>query len=233
MARYQAITESGGHIEVEVDPNNIPDECPQCHNKGTFSPLWCFYNSKAGVNNDNRLEVIYRCPNSHCYEIFIGFYQQNLNSFFVLKRAEPKKYITREFPEIIKSLSTEFSDIYNQSLKAEHDGLKQICGPGYRKALEFLIKDYLIRKTIEEKDIEAIKNELLGVCIANRIDDQKIKNVAKRAVWLGNDETHYIRKWGEKDLQDLKKLIDLTIHWIEVEDLTTQLMKEMPDNSSK
>lgn len=41
-----------------------------------------------------------------------------------------------------------------------------------------------------------------------------IKEMAKRAVWLGNDETHYVRKWEDKDIQDLKNLIDLTVYFI-------------------
>lgn len=63
----------------------------------------------------------------------------------------------------------------------------------------------------------------------NRIKDSNIKEVAKRAAWLGNDETHYMRKWGAQDLQDLKKLIDLTVHWMEAEALTNQLLTAMPD----
>jgi len=38
-----------------------------------------------------------------------------------------------------------------------------------------------------------------------------------------------MRKWGEQDLQDLKKLIDLTVHWMEAEALTNQLLTAMPD----
>ena len=64
--------------------------------------------------------------------------------------------------------------------------------------------------------------------ITKYIDDSNIKNVAKRAVWLGNDETHYIRKWEDKDLSFLTKLIDLTIHWIEAEELTKTMIEEMP-----
>jgi hypothetical protein len=53
--------------------------------------------------------------------------------------------------------------------------------------------------------------------------------VAKRAVWIGNDETHYIKKWNNKDLTDLKILIDLTLHWIEMESLTETYYVEMPE----
>ena len=77
---------------------------------------------------------------------------------------------------------------------------------------------------------ESIKKELLMQVITKYIDDSKIKDVAKRAVWLGNDETHYIRKWEDKDLSFLTKLIDLTIHWIEAEELTKTMIEEMPDD---
>jgi len=49
---------------------------------------------------------------------------------------------------------------------------------------------------------------MLSACIQQYIDNEKIKLVSKRAVWIGNDETHYVRKWIEKDIEDLKRLID-------------------------
>ena len=61
----------------------------------------------------------------------------------------------------------------------------------------------------------------------------KIQTVAKRALWLGNDETHYLRKWEDKDLTDLRKLIDLTIHWIEMEKLSEEYIEDMPDKKDK
>lgn len=50
--------------------------------------------------------------------------------------------------------------------------------------------------------------------------------------WLGNDETHYVRKWEDKDLKDLKKLISLTIHWIEMDALTVEVIADMPDGKA-
>lgn len=35
-------------------------------------------------------------------------------------------------------------------------------------------------------------------------------------MWLGNDETHYVRRWEEKDLSDLKRLISMTVSWIDL-----------------
>ena len=51
--------------------------------------------------------------------------------------------------------------------------------------------------------------------------------MAKGAIWLGNDETHYERKWVDKDIDDLKTLIDLTLHWINYETLTEQYKESM------
>jgi hypothetical protein len=56
-----------------------------------------------------------------------------------------------------------------------------------------------------------------------------LKTTASRATWLGNDETHYVRKWEDKDLNDLKKLIDLTVHWVSAEILTGELAVSMPE----
>jgi hypothetical protein len=95
------------------------------------------------------------------------------------------------------------------------------------KALEFLIKDYLCR--LRPDDADEIKRVQLGPYIENYVDNEKVKSTAARAVWLGNDETHYLRKWEDKDLEDLKKLIQLTVHWIEMEELTDSVVKEMPE----
>ena len=65
--------------------------------------------------------------------------------------------------------------------------------------------------------------------VQNRIKDSRIQAVAKRALWIANDETHYLRKWTDHDIHDLLVLIDLTIHWIEIEKLTAQYISEMPD----
>ncbi|MCM3743240.1 DUF4145 domain-containing protein [Sporosarcina luteola] len=131
----------------------------------------------------------------------------------------------REFSQEINEISLEFSKIYNQALEAERRGLDQIAGIGFRKSLEFLVKDYLINFKSKEK--ESIEGKLLGKCITEDVSDENVKEIAKRAVWLGNDETHYIRKWEGKDIKDLKILIDLTLYWIQSEILTNKLVANM------
>jgi hypothetical protein len=53
--------------------------------------------------------------------------------------------------------------------------------------------------------------------------------LASQAAWLGNDEIHYVRKWEDKDLEDLKKLIQAVIYWILMEQRTDHAIKTMPE----
>lgn len=82
---------------------------------------------------------------------------------------------------------------------------------GYRKSLEFLIKDYCSYKF--PSDIAKIQSMLLGQCINEYIDDDQIKKLSKVSVWIGNDETHYIRKFEDKDINNLKRFIDTTVYF--------------------
>jgi hypothetical protein len=134
---------------------------------------------------------------------------------------------TSESDATIQKISPDFVSVYREAEEAELRNLKLVCGPGYRKALEFLIKDYIIKSNPEKA--EEIKRLNLGKCISDFVKNDKINSVASRAVWLGNDETHYLRKWEGKDLQDLKNLISLTVHWIDMEELTEATIKDMPE----
>jgi hypothetical protein len=116
-----------------------------------------------------------------------------------------------------------------QAQTAEDQGLDEIAGPGFRKALEFLIKDYAISLTTDEAVKDEIRKILLNTVITKYLSGEKLPIVSKRAAWLGNDETHYERRWVGKDLEDLKKLISAVEHFIAMEKLAASLPVEMPD----
>jgi hypothetical protein len=122
--------------------------------------------------------------------------------------------------EEIEKLSSRFVRIYNQAKTAEEGGLDEISGPGFRKSLEILIKDYVIFIKPELKE-QVISNSL-GYAVFNYIENEKIKNMAGLAKDVGNDETHYDKKLEELTVEDLKKLIKLTSHWMVTELLTEQ-----------
>jgi len=67
----------------------------------------------------------------------------------------------------------------------------------------------------------------LQQCVKNYIDEQSIKAMAERAIWLGNDETHYVKKWLDKDIKDLKNLIDLTVYYISTAIKSKRYSEEM------
>jgi hypothetical protein len=186
------------------------------------------------------VQVAFRCPRIECHRLFIMRFKRSGKTvgpptdpdYWELEAVEPKAYISREFaPEITKT-SPRFVEIYEQAAKAEAAGLDQLCGPGYRKALEFLVKDYV--KTLSEnkgKEDEIHSSKLDG-CISRYVKDPRVKSCAQRATWLGNDETHYVRKWVDKDLSDLKKLIELTVHWILMDIVTGELEQSMPGKAA-
>ena len=69
----------------------------------------------------------------------------------------PRELKANALPDELKAISQDFCDIYVEADKAEQLGLKLVCGPGYRKALEFLMKDYLTSQQTTEE--EAKKNK--------------------------------------------------------------------------
>lgn len=114
-------------------------------------------------------------------------------------------------PSEILELSPRGAAIIEQARVAEMQGLDQLAGMGYRKALEILVKDFLIRE--EPEEAEEVIGEWLSVSI-RRINDEGLRELARRASWLGNDEAHYTRQWNDKDFYDLRFLVERTIEYI-------------------
>lgn len=208
-----------------------PDSCPMCHH--AVEPVNLTHNVVTRERRrGNSLQIIFRCPSRDCQRAFVATYRQNHGQGFhgpegdyLLKSTAPHYAVEPEIHEDVKSLSPEYVNLIAQSSSAEHYQLDQIAGVGYRKALEYLIKDYAIHKNPDNE--EDIKASFLGNCIANHVDDANVQACARRAAWLGNDETHYVRKWEEKDINDLKTLIQLTEAWILNNLLTEKYMDEM------
>ena len=157
---------------------------------------------------------LYRCPK--CHDFFIAVYSDVLQSCGtfpsrILKLA-PQNFVPATCNEYVSEISPQFVKIYNQALAAENSNLDEIAGIGYRRALEFLIKDFLISEN--QDDTETIKALPLGKCINNKIDNHQLKIAASRAAWLGNDQAHYVQKFEDKDISDLKHIINIACHWI-------------------
>lgn len=207
-----------------------PDTCPICHNGINPIHHHTVFTGE-NINDKSDLQFVFQCPKLHCQRLFIAIYRfyrnppSGIDNYYTLYGVTPIVHKSKEFNEQIKKTSPSFIEIYNQSLYAECEGLTQLTGAGLRKALEFLIKDYLRKKGMKKKDVEKL---WLGDCIKNYIKDVNIKLCAERATWLGNDEIHYRRLWKDKDIRHLKQLIELTVNWIDNELLTKKYTKTMP-----
>lgn len=225
--RESRASRSESHIGVDTTPT----ECPICHSG--IVPIerdlaWL-------IKSETCAEQVLQCPNNDCQRFFVARYVRADSGpgryrFVCCVPLEP---LVVQQSGAISKISPDFCAIYTQAQEADALGLVLVAGPGYRKALEFLIKDYIVgefKEQGEEFDAKraSVENTPLSTCIDKYIRAHEIKEIAKRATWLGNDETHYVRKWEDKDMSDLKNLITLTIHWIEMETLTAKAMHDMP-----
>jgi hypothetical protein len=206
---------------VAIVLRNFPDECPICHTSLHPGYVSAIYSNAATPC----VHVAFRCTKPPCGSLFIGIYRQAGDGRYDLTRTAPVTPLKQTFPKEIEEVSPVFVEIHNQSNVAESLQLHQLTGIGLRKALEFLVKDYAAHLKPQETGV--IRAAPLAQCIQQYIDDPKVKQCAKLAAWLGNDETHYTRKWEDKDVTDLKLLIKLTVNWIESSMLTERYAAEM------
>ena len=51
----------------------------------------------------------------------------------------------------------------------------------------------------------------------DKFNNPKIIALAKASTWLGNDETHYLKKYADKDVNDMKKFIQALAYFISSE----------------
>lgn len=201
-------------------PVEYPTECPICHHHGEIGTRMV-----QQTGEDKNVEVVYQCAFHGCKTFFIGYYGPHPQPD--LKALKPQRPEIPEFSDSIKALSSGFVEIFGQAEEARYQGLSQIAGSGYRKAFEFLIKDYAKSKAKDRS--EEIEAMFAGKVVSEFVQDPRIEAVAKRALWLGNDETHYLKKWEAHDINDLITLIKLATNWIEIESLSASYQADMPE----
>ncbi len=222
----------GGAGEINVRYHPLPHECPICHAHAEPKILGSAF---VGRHPGGCFELAVQCPRLACGRLFVATYEHTTvespigDGYYRLQRTAPTAFQAAPFPECIQSTSPTFVQIYNQALAAEAHSLDQLTGIGLRKALEFLVKDFAVAKHADQA--EATRKATLSQCINKFGEDPNVKKCAARAAWLGNDETHYIRKWTDRDVGDLKLLLKLTVNWIENVLLTENYEKAMPNGA--
>lgn len=198
------------------------DNCPYC-NKAIFPSITAYNHT----NNLQYIDTIMLCPSCN-EEYFEKFERTMLNSrLFKSVAAYPYPEPQIDIPEEIKNFFPQFYKIYVEAVTAENYNLHEICGMGYRKAIEALVKQYAIE--LYPDDIEKIQNETLMQTI-RRFPSPKIVTLATAATWLGNDQVHLITQHPEYDIQGLKSFINVLCTFIiaekELEKATALLNKK-------
>ena len=207
----------------KYDGLEVVEYCPHCD--VTISPILIsqhkFYDESLNLPMHT---LVLQCNRHNCSRLYLadiwlqsGFASEDVTviDYSIL----PK--VTKVYDDDkISDISPEFVNIYNESLKAEGIGLLKICGCGYRKAIEFLVKDYIIssNKDNEDFNINDIKKSTRVIKLIEKyFEDPLLISVAKKLFWLGNDETHYERKWESKDIKDMKNLIEVFLYKIKMD----------------
>ena len=225
----------GYTITVEGDIPRV--ECPYCHQ--TITPKVKFIHPE-----EERFDVL--CPEctseflmrtthtrlirsaDDSFDPILSICQDN--QWSVIPPTKEKLRV-KIIPDLIREISANFEEIYNEAYAAQQIGYHQICGGGYRKALEILLKDYASFLHPDKRD--EIHRMELGNCIKQYIDSEAIQVFANRASWLGNDQLHYTRTWTELDIFDLETLVEQSITAIELEEKRKRLLKDMPKPGKK
>lgn len=188
--------------------------CPCCGVSLIPEVPYATLSEDAEDESKNRLFVLNYCP--HCNNGFVSrhTYDDSLD-IYMLDSSSQINFFRVDFSKNIQDLSPDFTSIFTDTAHAESLGLTSICGMGYRKALEFLVKDYSI--SIAPGDKENISKMPLAQCIDKYIANPKLKTLAKASAWLGNDETHYVRKHTTYGLPELKAFITAFVTYVDAE----------------
>lgn len=202
--------------DIKVD---IPSQCPYCHTPNKPEVL-----HHSGFEHNDRAFRIITIQCTYCFFPF-SFLAEAIDGIFTPITRTLKKPLAA-MPDVIdmSDISPLGADIYEQALRAEKDGYNQLVGIGLRKALEFCLKDFLCN--IHTDKTESIKKMPLKQLIDTYTTDDTLKKLSTASVFLGNDETHYVRKHEDKDIQALKKYIELTFQMIRQKITALEVEKE-------
>lgn len=190
------------------------DLCPHCHYSIKPNFIYTFFDKIQSKNFS-----IWQCTSNHCGKTFIVSHTITNNEieFERFLNGTPKGPTwPQPVLELKNSLTldndkveaSKFIITYLQSMEAESRGLTEIAGMGFRKSIEYLIKDWAILNNPTKKN-EILDNWLAQVI--NNYYEGDLKSILDRATWLGNDQSHYLKIFQDFNLSHLKELIDLIL----------------------
>jgi len=192
--------------EVSFD---IPIVCPNCN--ASLQPIIVDYRLLSYNSSSNGLLVISYKGNC-CSKFFYATYEYDNRKAKILDVFPHLKPAI--LPDNIKDLSPRFVNLYEQSYTAEQNGHIELAGSGYRNATEVLIKDFAIKKLkAPQEDVCKMKlYDAIGAYLKEVNLDTSAADVIRV---LGNDYTHYQRRYDDIDFVVVKKYLEIFIQQIE------------------
>lgn len=194
-----------------------PLTCPYCGKVVEFTP-------KAQVNldfNKNDKIFFYTLHTKCCNKLSIATYHYHSDSDETYKSEDSRYELLSVYPgqkltylpDSVVNISPRFYKLYNDSEFAYLNNMFELAGSGFRNSLEVLIKDYAIIELNENP--EKVSKTKLYNCIENYLPDPLLKNAADVVRILGNDYTHYQRKYEQHNVSLLKTYLDIFIKRID------------------
>ena len=189
------------------------------HNEETFATTCPYCNVFVKLEPLNPLEKwgddqcygFFSCP--HCQQIIAGlgklkkghksppkdlsvcYFVENLQIF-------PQPQFTHSFSKELCEISPDFVEIYSQSMECKIHGYDRLVGMGLRKAIEFLITDY-ITNFLHEQHKGDLKAKINQIGLSE--EDAIFADVVRLA---GNDETH-VKRTTDFSIDDMLFCIEV------------------------
>ena len=187
----------------------IPVECPHC---GAYSTPTIIAKQSFMYSNIKIWTFIFfnDCCEQHSFAMYK--IQPDITEFLGLL---PTFHKTPNLPESVCKISPRFVNLYTQSFNADQNGHIELAGSGYRNAIEILIKDYAI-KELKKSEKEVCKKSL-SQAIESYLPNINTSISADVMRVLGNDFTHYERKYENIDFEILKRYLQIFISSIDCE----------------
>jgi hypothetical protein len=187
-----------------------PSICPHC---GISCDAYHIQQFEYSYSKNNTIFVFLVLQCTSCRKLFTTTYHIKDNHSELL--GITPKCISSFHDSTIEEISPRFIEMYNQSLHAKDNNNLNLAAIGYRAALEILVKDYAI-KELQKSPEEVIKKSLFSA-ISEYLSAENLIKTADVIRILGNDHTHYERKYPELDFNLLQAYMEIFINLVKTQ----------------
>lgn len=190
---------------------SFSDSCPLCGTSfqmGSINLQRSIHSFMSLEDTKGEVLCIHRCPS--CRKLFVTKHvrvEKGKPMRQVSVWPEPKQRIP-DYMAGIEGLSPRFLELYQSARCLENLEMTDVVGNVYRMALECLVKDYARMKHPED-DAKIVKMSLCEAINTYFGAQPQVQNLGDAVRTLGNDYTHYVHKFDESNLVDMKLLLDV------------------------